>query len=186
MPPAKATGAYTASTTSVAATSAPESSRIVPAAASAGERPSASRRTHDSVTQIALSTTDPITSTNPNSVSVFTDIPNASRNANVPTSETGIASAGISVARQLPRNSHVIPTTSRNVSTIVHAISRIEAATNVVESYATSHVIPSGISAASSPMRRFTASITSSELAPADLYTVTATAMSPWKRLVPW
>ena len=81
-----------------------------------------------------MSTTDPITSTNPNIVSVFTDIPNRSRNANVPTSETGIASAGISVARQLPRNSHVMPTTSRNVASSVQAISRIEAPTNVVES----------------------------------------------------
>ena len=59
-----------------------------------------------STTTIASSTTMPIASTRPNSVSVLIEKPNALMTANVPTSETGMVSVGISVVRQSCRNTY--------------------------------------------------------------------------------
>ena len=53
-----------------------------------------------STTTIASSTTMPIASTRPNSVSVLIDIPSAIITAKVPISETGMVTAGISVVRK--------------------------------------------------------------------------------------
>ena len=53
-----------------------------------------------STTTIASSTTRPIASTRPKSDSVLIEKPSSGKSANVPTSETGTASSGISVARQ--------------------------------------------------------------------------------------
>ena len=55
---------------------------------------------------MASSTTIPIASTSANSVTVLSDIPNASRSARVPISETGMAAAGMMTARQLPRKTN--------------------------------------------------------------------------------
>ena len=74
--------------------------------ASRGDRPSLGMiRSTFSSTTIASSTTMPIASTMPNSVSVLIEKPNSSMPANVPISDTGTASIGISVARQFCRNS---------------------------------------------------------------------------------
>ena len=54
----------------------------------------------------------PIASTSPNRLREFRLKSSASIAANVPTSDTGIAAAGISVARQLPRNTNTTSTTS--------------------------------------------------------------------------
>ena len=53
-----------------------------------------------STTTMASSTTMPMARTSPNSVSVLMENPNALMTAKVPTSDTGIVSVGISVARQ--------------------------------------------------------------------------------------
>jgi len=54
-----------------------------------------------SITTIASSTTMPVASTIANRVSVLIENPITFANAKTPISETGIVSAGISVARQL-------------------------------------------------------------------------------------
>ena len=100
---------------------------------------------HASVTQIASSTTDPITRMSANIVSVFIERPRTSMKKNVPTSETGIVTSGMSVARPLCRKSQVMNTTRRKVSTSVSTISRIDMRTNAVGSYETFHFMPSGI-----------------------------------------
>ena len=135
MPPANAIGAYTASTTSVVAMSAPVICFIVSKAAWSGFLCSSTiMRTHDSVTQIASSTTEPITRMSANIVSVLIDMPITCMKRNVPIRETGIATAGMIVARQLWRKSHVITTTRMNVSRSVSTISFIDAFTKRVVS----------------------------------------------------
>src|SRR6266849_618020 len=69
-------------------------------AASLGARPSSMWRCTPSTTTTASSTTKPIASTNPNIESVLIEKPNSGKKTNVPTSETGTASNGMSVARQ--------------------------------------------------------------------------------------
>ncbi len=53
-----------------------------------------------STTTIASSTSEPITRMRPNIVSTFSVKPKTCRTMNVPSSETGIATAGMKVARQ--------------------------------------------------------------------------------------
>ena len=65
-----------------------------------------------SITTIASSTTRPVASVMPNSVSVLIEKPNSLTNANVPISDTGIVIAGISVVRQFCRNRNMTRTTS--------------------------------------------------------------------------
>ena len=79
-----------------------------------------------SSTTIASSTTMPIASTMPNSVSVLIENPNASMAASVPISDTGTASIGMSVARQFCRNRKTTANTSSIASTSVVSTSRIE------------------------------------------------------------
>ena len=77
----------------------------------------------------------------------------------MPIRATGIATDGISVARQSLRNTHVISTTSARAMTMVEAISFIETSMNVVGSYAVSTVTPAGKSFfhfSSSALTRFT------------------------------
>ena len=61
-------------------------------------------RSTASTTTMASSTTSPIASTSPKSESVLIEKPKSGKKTNVPISETGTASNGISVARQLCRN----------------------------------------------------------------------------------
>src|SRR5271154_5116989 len=57
-----------------------------------------------SITTIASSTTRPVASVIPKSVRELMEKPNILMNANVPTRETGIVMAGMTVARQSSRN----------------------------------------------------------------------------------
>ncbi len=68
---------------------------------------------------MASSTTMPMASTMPNSVSVLMEKPSAEKAANVPTSEIGTARIGISVARQLCKNRNTTIATSRKASNSV-------------------------------------------------------------------
>ena len=69
-----------------------------------------------STTMIASSTTRPIARTSPHSVSVLIEKPKAAIIANVATSETGIASIGMIVARNPWRKTKTTSRTSRNAS----------------------------------------------------------------------
>ena len=53
-----------------------------------------------STTTIASSTTSPIANTSPNSEMMLIEKPNSGKKMNVPMSETGMATSGMSVARQ--------------------------------------------------------------------------------------
>ena len=57
-----------------------------------------------STTTMASSTTMPMASTRPNSVSVLIEKPSTGITAKVPISDTGTASSGMIVARQVCRN----------------------------------------------------------------------------------
>ena len=88
-----------------------------------------------SITTIASSTTMPVASTMPNSVSVLIEKPNSFTNANVPMSDTGIVSAGMIVLRQFCRNRNITSTTSTMASASVFSTSMIDSRTtrDVVE-----------------------------------------------------
>ena len=119
MPPMNVVGMNTASKTSAIATSAVPTSSIDTRAACRGVRPSFNLRSTFSTTTIASSTTMPTASTSPNSVSMLSEKPKACITANVPISDTGIATTGTSVARHVLRNSSTTSTTKAVASRIV-------------------------------------------------------------------
>jgi hypothetical protein len=134
MPDRKADGTNTAHSVSAMETSAPPTSSIVRCAASLGLMPAAMLRSTFSTTTIASSTTIPTARTKPNSDRLFSDIPQASRIVKLPTSETGMATTGISEARQVCRNRKTTPTTSRIATKIVVTTSCTDFATKIVGS----------------------------------------------------
>ena len=79
----------------------PLTSVIALIAASLGASPASMWRSTFSTTTMASSTTMPIARTMPNKVRVLIENPRASIPAKVPIKETGTATAGIMVARQL-------------------------------------------------------------------------------------
>ena len=91
-----------------------------------------------STTTMASSTTMPIASTMPNSVSVLIVKPSSVKAAKVATSDTGTASIGISVARQLCRKTKTTTSTSASASKKVFTTSSSEALTKMVLSITTS------------------------------------------------
>src|SRR5947207_601004 len=97
-----------------------------------------------SMTTMASSTTSPVASVMPKSVSVLIEKPSSLTNPNVPMSDTGIVIAGISVVRQFCRNRNMTSTTSAMASASVVTTSRIDSATTVVVSKATSILSPGG------------------------------------------
>src|SRR5580698_8551777 len=105
VPGNNATGTNTATRTSDVAMTAPATSFIATDAALCGSViPSTMCRSTFSMTTIASSTTNPVASVMPNSVSVLIENPNSLTKINVPISETGIVIAGIKVLRQSCRN----------------------------------------------------------------------------------
>jgi hypothetical protein len=104
MPPKNPTGTNTAHSTNTIAMTGPVTSSIARLAAFFAEsRPCVMCRSQFSTTTIASSTTIPIASTMPNRVKVLIEKPKACIPAKVPTRETGTATPGIKVARQLWR-----------------------------------------------------------------------------------
>ena len=139
MPPRKATGTNTAARMSAIATTGPETSSIALIVASRGDRPPACMWCSTaSTTTMASSTTMPIASTMPNSVSVLIVKPSTVKAAKVATSDTGTASIGISVARQLCRKTKTTTSTSASASKKVFTTSSSEALTKIVLSITTS------------------------------------------------
>ncbi len=80
-----------------------------------------------STTTMASSTTMPMESTRPNSVRVFTVKPTAFITARVPISETGMATMGMSAARQDCRKMRMTMTTRTRASSSVFSTSTMEA-----------------------------------------------------------
>ena len=72
-----------------------------------------------STTTIASSTTMPIASTRPNSVSVLSEKPSADMTAKVPISDTGMAMIGMIAVRQLCRKTMTTSTTRPTASNSV-------------------------------------------------------------------
>jgi len=100
MPGMNAVGMNTAARIKAIAITGLETSSIAFRVASLGVIPSSIWCSTASTTTMASSTTNPMASTKPNSESVLTEKPNNGNTMNVPTSDTGTASIGISVARQ--------------------------------------------------------------------------------------
>ena len=119
MPLMNAVGTNTAISTSAMAISAAPTSSMETRAACKGGRPSLSLRSTFSTTTMASSTTMPTASTSPNKVSMLREKPKACITAHVPISDTGMATTGMRVARQVLRNSSTTSTTSPVASRIV-------------------------------------------------------------------
>ena len=116
-------------------TSAPVIWSIDLRVASCGERPSSSiTRSTFSTTTMASSTSRPMASTMPNMVSVLMEKPKASSTPKVPSSTTGTAMVGISVARKFCRKRYITRKTSTMASTSVFTTSSIESRTKGVVS----------------------------------------------------
>ena len=134
-PPRKPTGTNTAHSTRTMAMIGPVTSSIASIAASrALSFLVRITRSTFSITTMASSTTMPMASTRPNRVSRLIEKPSAYMPAKVPTSDTGIASTGISVARQFCRNTKTTSTTSSRASKKVLTTSSMEICTNLVVS----------------------------------------------------
>ena len=129
-----ASGTNTAVSTSPIAMIGPETSDIARCAASRGGWPDSMLRSTFSTTTIASSTTMPIASTSPNSVSVLIENPSIHSTAKVPTMDTGTAISGMIEARQVCRNSTTTMTTSRIASNSVVITELIDCRTNTVGS----------------------------------------------------
>ena len=136
MPGMNATGTNTESSTSVMAMIGPVICRIALSVASAGERcgSSSSTRSTFSTTTMASSTTMPIASTMARSDTVLAEYPSASIAAKVPMRLTGTATAGMIVARRLPRKTKTTSTTRRKAWPSVFITSWIVSCTKSVES----------------------------------------------------
>ena len=87
-----------------------------------------------STTTMASSTTRPMASTRPKSDSVLIEKPSSGKTAKVPTSDTGTASSGISVARQPCRKTKTTMMTRTSASNSVLTISLMPSLTASVVS----------------------------------------------------
>ncbi len=143
-PVAKASGANTAVSVSVIAITAKPISLMPLIAAGTRGMPCSTLRKMFSSTTIASSTTRPIASTIASSVSVLTVKPNAYINANAPTSDRGIVTSGIKVARTSRRKMKITSITRSTASVIVRNTDWIERSMNTDESYTTVIFMPSG------------------------------------------
>src|SRR3954466_15811139 len=114
-----AVGTNTAHNTRAIAITGPVTSSIALREASRGDNPWASQRSTFSTTTIASSTTMPIASTNPNSDKLLSENPNGVIAKNVPSSEIGIGSSGITAPRQVCGNNTIPTTTSSTASKMV-------------------------------------------------------------------
>ena len=134
MPPVNASGMKTAARMTATLTTGAVTSFIAARVASLGVSPSSMWRSTASTTTIASSTTRPMASTSPNKDSVLMEKPRNGKRTNVPISDTGTASSGIKVARQLCRKRKTTSATSSTVSRRVTRISRIPSVTGAVVS----------------------------------------------------
>ena len=127
-------GMNTASNTRVVAITGPDTSLMALIAASFELKPLSMCVTVASTTTMASSTTTPMARTRPNKVSMLSEKPSKPMTAKVPMSETGIATAGISVARQSWRNTNKTRNTSADAWNSVTNTSLIDSSTKMVVS----------------------------------------------------
>ncbi len=127
MPPIVATGTNTAIRDSDVATIGAETSRMASMVASFAAMPFSIFCATASTTTMASSTTMPMASTRPSSESVLMEKPSSGKTANVPISDTGTASVGISVERTFCRKMKTTSITSPTAWNSVMTISRIPA-----------------------------------------------------------
>jgi len=118
MPVMKVVGTKTANSTRAMAIIAAPTSSIDSRAASIGVDPSFKRRSTFSTTTMASSTTMPTDRTRPNSVSMLSVKPNPCITTQVPIRDTGMATTGMMVARQVLRKRSTTRTT-RTVASIM-------------------------------------------------------------------
>ena len=134
-PPKKAIGMNTADSTRPMPTSAPVIWPIDFLVASFGDRPSSLiTRSTFSTTTMASSTSRPMASTRPNMVRVLIVKPNAAITPKVPSSTTGTAMVGMTVARKFCRNRYITRNTSRIASASVCTTPMMESLTKGVVS----------------------------------------------------
>ncbi len=166
-PGCKADGMNTADSTTVMATIAPVICPIALRVASLGSLCSSlMMRSTFSMTTIASSTTMPMASTIPNSVSWLSVKCSSDSPMNVPSSATGMTSVGMIVARMFCRKISITRNTRTMASTRVCTTSVIDAVMNGVVSYGTLQVTPAGRSRSSVAIAALTAVATDSALAP--------------------
>src|SRR5258706_6166639 len=132
-----------------------------------------------SMTTMASSTTSPVASVIPKSVSELMEKPKILMKANVPISDTGIVTAGITVSRQSSRKKKITMMTMITASSSVVTTSRTESPTTVVVSKATTYLIPGGNDWDSSASFAFASLSTCSALAFESCCTPTPTAWCP-------
>ena len=108
----------------------------------------------------------PIASTRPNSVSRLTEKPSTCIPKNAPITETGTATTGMRVARQLCRKMKTTRVTSSSASNSVFTTSLIDSVTYGVVSNAIVQRTPGGKLLASSPIRATTSRFTWRAFAP--------------------
>ena len=134
IPDRNAEGTKTAQRVSAIEMRAPPTSSIVRWAASDGGIPDLMLRSTFSTTTIASSTTMPTASTRPNSDRLLIEIPSIVRTLKAPIKETGIATAGMIVARHVWRNRNTTPTTRAIATNMVTMTSLIDFEMKIVGS----------------------------------------------------
>src|ERR1051326_4218915 len=145
VPGKNATGTNTATRTNEVATTALATSLMATRAASwASCKPSLMWRSTFSMTTIASSTTRPVASVIPNSVSVLMEKPSNFTKAKVPISETGMVTAGLLVVRTSCVKTRITSTTRMIASSKVTKTSLMDSLTTSVVSKATCTCMPGG------------------------------------------
>ena len=171
MPPTSATGMNTAHNTATIAMSAPVTCCIALSAATRGETFSCAMiRSTFSITTMASSTTMPIASVSPKSVSRLMVKPSTHSPRKVPMIDTGTASSGMIVERQFCRKTKTTRVTSAIAMSSVFTTSWMDVVTKGVVSKPTSWWTPAGNVFASSAIRLMYAFRTASALAPGRRY----------------
>ncbi|CAM4248350.1 hypothetical protein COSO111634_35830 [Corallococcus soli] len=187
VPGKKDTGTNTAESTSAVATTTPDTCCMPREVASRASTLSCSiTRSTFSMTTMASSTTRPVASVRPKSVSVLSEKPNALTNMNVPSSDTGSVVTATSTLRQPCRKMKMTRTTRRMASPRALSTSSMEALTALVVSKATLYVRPGGKLADSRFSSFSTPSRTSSALEPGSWVMPRPTASWPLKRKSCW
>ena len=133
-PVANASGAYTVTRVRVIATTAKPISRDPWNAACLRGMPSSMCRKMFSSTTMASSTTSPMASTIASRVRVLIEKPNRYIRAQAPTSDTGMVTMGMMLARRLRRKKKITSTTRMMASPMVLNTESIERSMNTDES----------------------------------------------------
>ena len=183
MPAMVATGTNTATITSVVAITGAVTSFMAAVVACAAFMPFSMFTCTASTTTMASSTTMPMASTRPSRLSTLMLKPSIGNSMKAPTSETGMASVGIRVARQSWMKRNTTRITSSSASPKVTTISSMPAVMGLVESNATACSMPSGYFLASPAMVSSTRAARSTALLPGAWYTAISAQAAPFMRV---